>query len=619
MPMNLDPIPQANSDSEANPPPDRLSEPLSDPSNRSERAPSRLRKGVAIAAVVLLCALHGLGIWSAMGGRAGLTNSWPLWRNDHPLYYHSALVTRSFLKDSWTTAGYDPSFMAGYAKSVIFPASSTLPELVIAAFGGDHPVFAYKLYVLISAAAVPWLIALACACWSIPPRAAVLTIVLELIYVWTDFPIRFVELGMVPYFLAIPLSLLATGAFARFLSQGGALNWLISTVLLSMAFLVHFTTAMVMVPAAALAYLAVAYRNRGIERLHRAQDRSAAIPRPPSADPAGSMPARRFTAWSHAAVWLIPVVVLAVNAFWWLPGLFLTATKGASDFAYYHPEGALNRFIQIITREPQSRAFLWERGFRGSSSSSAAIRSAAGHWSVSAAPACSGAIWRANRGALDFLQPGRHTFALYTALSVAAGRTLDELLKRLRIAQFGVDRFDRWVMAGVVLIGSRMLSQAGGYPALRIVQARTGVFGPTLPSEPPARLLWIVDRLKRHVHPGARLLYEEGGFGDDPFEAGRFSGLLPERTGVEIIGGPYLHASLTTNFTQFGEGKLCGKAEWTSADFIRYAKLYVLRPYYAGVRMRVRFCKENPDLVEVLDDDGTVLIGRDPGIRGRFH
>ena len=51
--------------------------------------------------------------------------------------------------------------MAGYAKSVVFPASSTLPELVVAAFGGKRPELAYKLYVLLSAAAYPWLIAIA--------------------------------------------------------------------------------------------------------------------------------------------------------------------------------------------------------------------------------------------------------------------------------------------------------------------------------------------------------------------------------------------------------------------------------------------------------------------------
>ncbi len=57
--------------------------------------------------------------------------------------------------------------MAGYAKSVVFPASSTLPELVVAAFGGTRPELAYKLYVLVSAAAYPWLIGLGVhACWA---------------------------------------------------------------------------------------------------------------------------------------------------------------------------------------------------------------------------------------------------------------------------------------------------------------------------------------------------------------------------------------------------------------------------------------------------------------------
>ena len=33
---------------------------------------------------------------------------------------------------------------------------------------------------------------------------------------------------------------------------------------------------------------------------------------------------------------------------------------------------------------------------------------------------------------LDFLQPGRHTYAFFTALAVAGGAALDELLTRLR-------------------------------------------------------------------------------------------------------------------------------------------------------------------------------------------
>ncbi len=125
---------------------------------------TRLSKGWLL--VVVLALAHGWAIWLGMGGRAGLNNGWPIWRDDHPLYFHSALITRQFLRLTGTTAGYDPSFMAGYAKSVIFPASSTLPELVIAGFGGAHPEYTYKLYVLASAAFIPWLVAWGACLWN---------------------------------------------------------------------------------------------------------------------------------------------------------------------------------------------------------------------------------------------------------------------------------------------------------------------------------------------------------------------------------------------------------------------------------------------------------------------
>ena len=191
-----------------------------------------------------------------MGGLEGLTNGWPLWRDDHPLYYHSALVTRAFLHQSATTAGYDPAFMAGYAKSVVFPASSTLPELVVWAFGGDRPELAYKLYVLVSAIALPWLVALAAAAWRLRARGAALAVLLFLLYIWTDFPINYAAFGMLPYLLAIPLGLLATGLFGGYLIQGGILRWLMATSLMSLTVMVHLTAAMVVAPAAALAYLA---------------------------------------------------------------------------------------------------------------------------------------------------------------------------------------------------------------------------------------------------------------------------------------------------------------------------------------------------------------------------
>ena len=185
-----------------------------------------------------------------------MTNGWPLWRYDHPLYYHSALVTRAFLKDSWTTAGYDPFFMAGYAKSVVFPSSSTLPELAIALFGGDHPELAYKLYVLVSAAAVPWLIALACTSGECPPAERRSPCSCARSTSGPTFRSAMWQCGMLPYFLGIPLALVGHRRLRAVPRSRGGDQLAAGGLAAESAFLVHLTTAMVVAPAAAMAYIA---------------------------------------------------------------------------------------------------------------------------------------------------------------------------------------------------------------------------------------------------------------------------------------------------------------------------------------------------------------------------
>jgi hypothetical protein len=563
-----------------------------------KNTPSRLAKWVAPGLIVILSSAHGAAIWYGLGGLAGLSNGWPLWRDDHPLYYHSAIVTRAFLKESWTTAGYDPYFMSGYAKSVVFPSSSTLPELAIALFGGEHPDVAYKIYVLVSAAAVPWLFVLACGLWRIPAGGTAIAVLLLLMYIWTDFPIRYVQLGMVPYFLMIPLALAGTGAFARFLDSGGAINWLTAAVLMSLALLVHLTAVMVALPAAALAYIATAVRARQ----------------------SGPMRKPKLTPLRHAAVWMIPLVVLALNAFWFLPGIWLAETKGPSDFVLRHTEGVLQRLAQIVRTEAPIQCILIAAGLPGIYLFSRFNRI----FGWAALGFCAAGFgWGYLAGAsrsLDFLQPGRHTYAFFAVLAMAGGAMLYEVFTRLRGRRGGAARLDLWAMAGAFLIGIRLIGY-GGYPAFDALRA---IFTPEpfLSSRPSPRAVWVIDRVGRYLKRGERLLYEEGGFGlrgvPDPFVGGRLSGLLPQRTGVNLIGGPYLHASLKTNFTQFGEGKLCEKADWTKGDFVRYAKLYGPSAILCWSPHARRFCKANPDLVQVLEDDGIVLLGRLKGFEGDF-
>jgi hypothetical protein len=543
---------------------------------------------LAPALIVVLGCAHGLAIWIGMGGHAGLSNGWPLWRDDHPLYFHSAIVTRAFLKQSLTTAGYDPSFMAGYAKSVVFPASSTLPELAVALLGGSNPALAYKLYVLISAAAYPWLIAAACWLFGMSAWPSTVAVLLSLLYIWTDWPINYVTFGMLPYFLGIPVALVATGAFAHFLDRPCCRHWLVASLLLSLAMMVHLTTAMVAAPAALLAYIAAVQR--------REQGRSMN--------------------WrTHAAVWAVPAVVLAVNAFWWFPGLFLASTKGDSSFAFSHSgESLIERMAHVFWIEAPVQPILLAAGIPGLSLLArrapvaglglAAFCGAGLAWGYLA-----GAI-----GALDFLQPGRHTFALYSGLAIAGAVALEEGIGRLRSAQ--PVALDRWAIGGLLVIGLRVL----GPSAADSVYVRLWGGEPFLSSRPSPRLLWVVERVRRYVKSGERLLYEEGGKDipgtPDPFQRGRFSGLLPDRTGVELLGGPYLHAALNTNFTQFGEGKLFGRRDWDRGFFVRYARLYRPTSILCWSPRARAFCRANPDLITILDDDGSLMIGRIQGFGG---
>lgn len=553
--------------------------------------PGRLGAVVAVVLTLALCAGHTAALWISMEGWQGLTNGQPLWRYDHPLYYHSTLVTREFLRQTWTTAGYDPAFMAGYPKSVIFPASSTLPEVVVALFGGNRPDFAYKVYVLLTASSVPWLLALAGWLWRLGPGAVLAGVGVFLVYIWSDFPMNYAAYGMLPYLLAVPFGLLATGLFHRYAVGEGLRWWVASAAAMPLLMMVHFTVGLIVAPAALLIYLAAVARGR---------------------TKAGQVPGRGR--WFHAAVWSIPLLVLAFNAFWWLPGVWLASTKGPSDFVFSHREGIARRLTQIATTEVAAELWLCVFGLPGLIVLWKKDRPGG---LALGAYAAGGFAWGYLAGgfrALDFLQPGRHTFAFFTAMSLTAGLALARGLAWLR----GLSRFRLDLLAAVPLLA--LFAWDNG-PFL-VERIRKEVFAnyPFMASRPSPYLKWVMDHVRRHVRPGERLLYEESGFameGDpDPYQVGHYSGLLADQFGIELIGGPYLHASLTTNFTQFGEGMLFGVKNWDRDRFVRYARLYRPTTIVCWTRYARAFCYAYPDLIEVIEDSRPVLIGRVKGFGG---
>jgi hypothetical protein len=63
---------------------------------------------------------------------------------------------------------------------------------------------------------------------------------------------------------------------------------------------------------------------------------------------------------------------------------------------------------------------------------------------------------------------------------------------------------------------------------------------------------------------------------------------------------------------------IVGHPPWDRAFFVRYANLYRPSAILCWSPHARRFCRENPDLVKVLEDDETVLIGRIEGFEGDF-
>jgi hypothetical protein len=545
---------------------------------------------VALAWAVVIAAglAHGYAVWLGLGGRAGIVSPHPIARHDHSLYFHSALVTRAFLRQSGTTAGYDPTFMAGYAKSIIFPASSTLVELVFALTAGLPPAPTYKVYVLVGTAALPWLVALAGALWRLPAGSVGWAVVLSLVYVWGDFPINYAEFGMVPYLLAIPLGLMTLALVTNYLERGGGLRWLGMAAAMSFLVLVHFTSALTVAPAVAAGYAAHVWQARR----------------------AGCAMARV----RHLGIWSVPLIVLAVNAFWWWPGVRLAATKGPSDFAFAHPEPVLKRLGEIVVNSPRVEFVLVAGGILGL----IAIRRRTVLAAALGGFLLAGFFWGYLAGAFrmfDFLQPGRHTYAFYTAAAMGTGLAVERLMEIVR---------GRAGSAGALALSCALMAAGSWWLGPGLVPAVRYRLRPGrefLSSRPTPRQLWVLNQVRRHVRPGERLLYEESGFDlpgvPDPFGTGRYSGLLPYyQPGIEVLGGPYLHAALTTNHTQFGEGKLFGKARWTREDFLEGARLYRPAAILCWSPWARRFCTANPDLIEIISDQGPLVFGRVQGFGG---
>ena len=546
--------------------------------------------------VLGLVAFHLAAAWFCLGGARGIFGPWPLALHDHPVAQHNAWISRSLLWRGGTTAGYDPYFLAGFGKSVLSSPSSSLFEVVALLSGGRNPFVVHKVLTWLILGLSPCLVVAIAAAFRLSPGGIASALGLISLYFWTNgggggFPLNYALFGMLAFLLGVPLGLLAVGVAGRYLRSGGRGAWLGSASLLAAAFLVHPTTALSLAPA--LAGLVLAQ------------------PRPFSRSAT-----RRAT-----MLLLAGFAAVAANGFWWLPALGLRSQSAGGGGFFTHAGSPWDRLAEIISDAPVIQALALGLGVHGLAVLARRDRGAAGGLGGFAA---AGLFWGYLAGwsrSLDVLEPGRQTYALFTAAAVLGGVGLADLGGRVR------DEAARGVRLAAAVGLAIVIFRLFGHDLSVSVRYRAGFLPvqPFLDSHAPPRLEAIGSWVRRTVKPGERLFYEESGLGlagqSDPFDGRRYSGLLPRITGVEVIGGYHLHMAVRENFTQIGEGKLFGGA-WTRPRFERYARLYRPSAILCWSRDARRFCRSNPDLIDLSFDDGRLLGGRVRGygggaIRGR--
>lgn len=527
----------------------------------------------------VLVAWHGSLCWEMIGGRAGVESPYPFVTFDHSFNYYYAVLSRDFLRQQGSTAGYDPHFMAGYAKSILFPSSSTLAEVIVFLFGGERPERAYKWYVGVAAFLCPVMVWLAARLWWRHPGKPVPVLLLYLWYFWFGVGSYYAYIGMVSYVLGSTISLLGTAVFHRWLAYRplvpgrstmitGISWWSLWVLSGSAAPLVHLTTPIVLGPA----WLAMV------------------------------MSKGRWREPSTVAPFLLGLLFMVLaNAFWLLPGVLLWATKGPTDSGFINPN-VVERFGELVRGEfPWELALLllmptglyvWRREERGAGVGMVVVLA----WTFFL-----GYLAGWFRG-LDFLQPGRYTLYFYTFASLPAGLAI------WRGWRSTMDLLHRWRLAGISTLAIAGVGALLFPTTWHSLDPILGSLPPRLHAALPGYLEEVIRELQRETKPGERIIFEERNRGVfqqnrklvDPFGPIRLSPLLPLMTGLEVVGGPYLYTHLKTNFTQVGDGLFLGEEVWDARRFQQYADAYNLDWIVCWSPRARRFCAENPRLIEVV-------------------
>ncbi len=232
------------------------------PSKPTASTPRPARRGWAIAALVILFGVHTFQVVRLFPTLGSIVErDSPVIMVDHAIHeYHGALGAR-FFRDTGTTWGYDPYFMAGYPETPVWDSSSN-PSILFDLIGGGEDYRAYKVGLLVCS--ILLLAAIAGGAWAAGLGVAEVAVASTMawFYFWVGFPVALWRTGLFAFVTACAGVGLLLGLCSRFDRSPTRGNWLALTVVGAGLFFSH-VTAPILVIGGLLAFYATVGRRHG--------------------------------------------------------------------------------------------------------------------------------------------------------------------------------------------------------------------------------------------------------------------------------------------------------------------------------------------------------------------
>jgi|GEM_PF-5290969 len=474
-----------------------------------------LRRWILFALVLI----HLAGIFSLVISPGTLLSDAPFTQADYPIHIYRAISWSLMARSEHSLVGYDPYWMAGYPIGVSAELLDNKPtSWFILAFWWLNPYRAYKIYIFLTFILMPVIIFYAAANLGtrkkyISPdsslaakdlQPAVLSVILAMDFWYLDPDVRYpIQYGSANLVLAGVIAPLVAALFAVWSENEGRGRrvW----VVLPLAFLVHGVSPVIYLPILAFAFI-------------------------------GSLPGLKRYCPYIVRIALLALIVVIVNAIWWVPFIFKTMPLlDKLDYPFHQTQGWRGLFGLFRDVYKWLRPLLIVFGAWGIA-----------RWWRDRRPCgvCFGgtAIFLfilCNFGSslgLSFLQPRRFWSAFGFLMTLPAGFALGALISRIETANLIRSKSLRIGFA--ITLAMPMIYTAFLRPWIRPIFSTCFARPPHwIEIKIPPYTSELTEWVEKNITKSDRILIET--YYDRDGEESAFQALMPLLWNREMVGGPW--------------------------------------------------------------------------------